>query len=485
MKDELRPTDMRAIDKNTEYNHIPTIVLMENAGSSIAHYIISNYPDSKKISIYSGSGGNGGDGFVVARHLLNYGYHVKLFLLCRPRDIKNEDSRINWQAIERVSLADSNLKLNLVTDSSQLKPDNSDIILDGILGTGVSGMIRQPIAKAIDVINNSPAKVLSIDVPSGLDPSNGSVSHKSVIAHKTLTLHKKKVGLSNTKYVGDVEVLDIGIPKVSEIYTGDGDLLKLTVPKANTHKGDNGSILIIGSNYDYIGAVIFAAESALTQGIDLVYIVVPCRATDIIKQYNPEYIVIPTDDDHLTLEAYGKIEPLISKVDSILIGSGAGLDEDTAELFNKIVESTDKPTVIDADGLKLVDITKIKGSNVVITPHAREFEAFFGVSLPEKFDDKLELLRSLSSQYSITILLKGSVDIITSHDDYKLNDCGNQGMTVGGTGDLLAGLVTAIATKNSVFEATYLAVYILTTAGDMALKEYGYNYTSSNILELL
>ena len=139
MKNQLTPLEMKSVDNNTSYNNIPTIVLMENAGSQIAHYIIDNFPDKKRVSIYSGTGGNGGDGFVIARHLLNHDYRVRLFLLAKSDNIKNDDSMLNWNAIVNVAKADNHLKIENITDSTQIKPDNSDIIIDAILGTGVNG----------------------------------------------------------------------------------------------------------------------------------------------------------------------------------------------------------------------------------------------------------------------------------------------------------------------------------------------------------
>lgn len=485
MKEVLTPIEMKAVDKNTEYNHIPTLVLMENAGSSIAHYIINNYPDKKKVSIYAGTGGNGGDGFVIARHLLNYGYRIHLFLLSKPENIKNKDSVTNWKSIEIISKTNKNLKLFKITDSSQINPDNSDIIVDALLGTGIKGKLREPISTAIDTINYSPAIVLSVDIPSGLDSENGKVYDKTVVAHTTLTLHKPKTGLTlaGSNYTGNIEVMDIGIPSVSEEYTGSGDLLKLKTPNVDSHKGDNGSVLIIGSNPDYIGAVIFAAEACISQGVDLVYIVAPESSASIIKQYNPEFIVISTPGNVLNMDGYSVIEPLIEKVDSILIGSGAGLKKETGDLFNKIVTSTDKNIILDADALKLVDKENIKKANTVLTPHAQEFRTFFDCNLPKTLEDKIELLQKLSKEYNTVILLKGVIDIISSVDDYKLNNTGNPGMTVGGTGDILAGLTTAISTKNSLYEAAYISAFILGCTGDEVLSEEGFNFSAKDLLK--
>ena len=486
MKDVLTPIEMRATDKNTEYNHIPTIVLMENAGSRISDYIIRNYPEKKKVSIYSGTGGNGGDGFVIARHLLNHGYKVRLFLLSKPENIKNKDSRLNFESIDIIAQTDKNLNLSIITDSSQVNPDNSDIIVDAILGTGVNGKLREPVSSAIDTINYSPAIVISVDVPSGMNPEDGVVQDKCVVAHETLTLHKMKTGLvkAQQSYVGKITVLDIGIPKVSEEYVGQGDLLKIKVPKRDSHKGQNGSILIVGSNPDYVGAVVFAAEAALSQGIDLVFVMAPESSAGIIKQYNPEFIVRSVPGKVLSMDAYDAFLDLEQRVDAILIGSGSGVMEETSDLFNEILSTTKKPVVIDADALKLVSRDMLS-ENVLVTPHAYEFKQLFSKDVPKKLEDKVELLMSLSKEYNCSILLKGVVDVITCCDDYKLNRTGNQGMTMGGTGDLLAGLTVALATKNTLFEAAYLSSFILGQAADKVLEEKGFNYGIKDILKEL
>ena len=487
MKDVLTPMQMRCVDKNTQYNKLPTLVLMENAGSKIASYIVNNYPDKKKVSLYSGTGGNGGDAFVVARHLLNHDYKVHLFLLSKPENIKNNDSLLNWQVIENIAKADKNLKISIITDSTQLKPDNSDIIVDAILGTGVNGKLRQPVSKAVDIINYSPAIRLAIDVPSGLDPLTGEVADKCVVAHKTLTLHKKKVGLDKAQesYVGQVVVLDIGIPKVSEVFVGEGDLLKIPSVDKSSHKGQNGSVLIVGSNADYVGAVVFAANSALKCGIDLVYIVAPESSADIIKSYNPEFIVKKVSGDYLDMDDYEDILELSSKVDSILIGSGSGLEETTGELFNKMIQDIDKTIIIDADALKLVNKENCIKANTIITPHVAEFEKFFSIKLPKNFDEKITLMKNLSTQYNTAIVLKGPTDIIVKDDEFRLNDTSNAGMTVGGTGDILAGMIAAYSTKMNLFDCAAVSTFILGSVADKLLEEKGYNYTANDVINHL
>lgn len=485
MKEVLTPLEMRAVDKNTEYNHIPTLVLMENAGSRIADYIINNFSDKKRVSIYSGSGGNGGDGFVIARHLLNHGWKVHLFLLARPDNIKNRDSKLNYESIKLINKTDNNLSLNVITDSSQLKPDNSDVIVDAILGTGVNGRLREPVSSAVDIINYSPATVLSVDVPSGMNPLSGEVPDKCVVARTTLTLHKAKTGLlkSQKSYVGEIHVCDIGIPRISEEYVGRGDIIKLAASRHDSHKGENGSVLIVGSNRDYTGAVIFAAEAALKAGVDLVYIVAPSISAGIIKQHNLEFIVRSVPGDTLSMNAYDDIMQLAGRVDSVLLGPGSGVSEATGELFNNLVEKLDKTVVLDADALKLVGVDKL-GSNVIVTPHEHEFMQLFGEEVPSNLDEKILLVNRLSARYGVTVLLKGVTDVVSCGDDYKLNSTGNSGMTIGGTGDLLAGLTVAYSSMNSNFVSAYVASFVLGRVCDELADDMG-SYRICDILEKL
>ncbi len=219
--------------------------------------------------------------------------------------------------------------------------------------------------------------------------------------------------------------------------------------------------------------------------MDLVYVIAPKSSADIIKQYNPEFIVKSTATDVLDESIFDEVSSLADKVDSILIGPGSGVESQTAKLFNKILCDIDKNIIIDADALKLIDKENLKQSKCIVTPHYHEFEELFSIKLPSKIDKKIDIMQKLSNEYDITIILKGPTDIITTKDDYKLNDTGNQGMTVGGTGDILAGLTTALSTKLELFEAAYISTFIIGSAGDKLYHEKGYNYTSVDIMEKL
>ena len=295
---KMDPLDMMVADYNCEYFGIPRILLMENAGKSIADYIVNN-TKHEEIIIFAGSGGNGGDGFVAARHLLSKKCIVKVILLAPPSKIKSPDALANWKIIERLSNLDNpvdTLELYVATkpeDLDYIRIFEDSVIIDAILGTGVSGELREPIKSAIQKINKSEATIISADVPSGLNPLTGNIEDDSVKPDTTICFHEIKTGVNIAKkeYVGEIIVEDIGIPKVAEFYVGDGDLLRLEKRNPYAHKGENGRVLIVGGNSDYSGAPTLAGLSALATGADLVTIITPETVAPIIKKYSPDLIV--------------------------------------------------------------------------------------------------------------------------------------------------------------------------------------------------
>ena len=211
---DITVKQMMQIEENGHQMGFPRKLMMENAGASVARYAVEKFPNisSKKILVFAGLGNNGGDAFVVARHLAGYGSDVKVVLLGSPDKIKTDESRTNWKLLEKMNSID----LVITSDVSGLALQ-TDILVDGILGTGISGKIREPYASAIDMINKSKAFKLAVDVPSGLDPDTGNTGDKYVKADTTITFHKMKVGMSKRKDVcGTILVEKIGIPPEAE-----------------------------------------------------------------------------------------------------------------------------------------------------------------------------------------------------------------------------------------------------------------------------
>jgi hydroxyethylthiazole kinase-like uncharacterized protein yjeF len=485
----MDPKDMMVADSNSEALGIPKSSLMENAGRSVAEDIIEKFKPCK-VAIYAGNGGNGGDGFVAARYLLERGYEVEIFFLGNESNIRSNETRINWNTIKKINTYNSLITLYEINDSSQLKITDADVVVDSLLGTGTKGFLREPIASAVDVINASSGKVVAVDVPTGIDPQNGQVNDRAVKADFTVTFHKPKTGLlkADSKYIGTLKVYDIGIPMEAELFTGPGDLLRLIKRDKNSHKGQNGRVLIVGGSENYSGAPAFAGLSALRSGADLSVIACPEIVAPSIRAYSPDLIVRSLSTSYVSFEDSSDILKMTETADSLVIGCGIGKKEETGYVLNELIEKIQQPIVLDADALKIVDnkVIKQSGNKIVLTPHKAEFKAFFGVDLPAEFQKKIDTLKQIAKDFGCTILLKGRVDIVSNGELVKLNSTGNPGMTVGGTGDVLAGLVGALMARgHDTFEAAYLGSYINGAAGNLAETEYGYNFIASDLLNLI
>lgn len=481
--------DTMILDANAEALGIPRQSLMENAGRCLAYKII-HLMKPCDVVIFAGTGGNGGDGFVAARYLLNRGFKVDVLLLGHPSRMKSKETKKNWELLQKINNFSEFLKISIVRDSTELQITKADIIIDALLGTGTEGKLREPISTAIDVINKSKSIKIAVDIPSGLDALTGKVFDKAVQADYTVSFHQEKSGFKYAKkeYIGEIHVCDIGIPAGSELFTGPGDLLRLKNREKTSHKGQNGRVLIIGGSKDYSGAPAIAAISALKSGADLAVVTCPSVVSSAIRSYSPDLIVKSLKDDFITLDDVDTILKLSDSFDALVIGCGVGREDETALSLNDLLQKIKKPMVIDADALKLLDLDLIKKSNngMVLTPHAKEFRSLFGIKIPESNQEKISIIKEASKRIDATVLLKGALDIIAFNEEIKLNNTGNPGMTVGGTGDCLAGLIGGlIAQGHDCFEAAILGAYINGKAGDIAAREFGYNFTATDLIKYI
>ncbi len=469
---------MAAIDANCEYLGIKRLQLMENAGAAVARAVKERI-STGKIVILAGKGNNGGDVFVAARHLS--GYDVRVILLGRKEEIKTPEALQNWNALENTSIP-----LTQVVDSNALDRkliENADIIIDGIFGTGVRGKIRELESTAIDLINTSGAFVISVDVPSGLDP-NGGVFEKSVKSGLTLTFHKMKAGLlprEVKKHTGEIRVIDIGIPQDAEFYVGPGDIQPFLIRPTTSHKGDAGRVLVIGGG-PYSGAPALAALGALRAGADIVTVAAPGNVSDIIASFSPNLIVRALSGDILLEEDIAVISRLISRHDVIVMGMGLGIADETLHAIEKIVPLC-KKAVIDADVLS-PRLNPLLNRNIIITPHAGEMKRLSGLDVPHDLKERVKMIKDFANDHEVTVLLKGAVDIISDGVEVRANRTGNAGMTVGGTGDVLAGLTGALFARcHSPLEAAASGAFINGAAGDLAFKEFGYGLLATDVID--
>lgn len=448
--------DSRALDMNARWLGVPTILLMENAGRRVAE----KCGGAKDIAVFCGRGGNGGDGLACARHLHSWGRSVRVYYLAGERTAECQQN------------LDMLLKLDVfareVVDSSECEAVKKelagcDLVVDALLGVGVEGELREPVKSIVKLINSLPAKKLSIDVPSG-DKEN------AVKADVVVSLDSPKTP--------DAVVVDIGIPPEAEKYCGPGDVY-LAVPKrkATSHKGDFGRVLIVGGSAEYYGAPYLAASAALYAGADLSYLAAPKNAAAKIP-FDANLIPIQlASEDYLTKDDVEKI--LEKKFDVIVVGNGLGVNEETEKAVRKLVEKSVVPIVADADALKLLKRKHLR-AGMVVTPHAGEFAALF-----EEYEEakRVELVEHFAKKTGTVILLKGAIDVISDGKTTRLNKTGNPAMTVGGTGDVLAGLVGGLLAQNKdPMQSACAGAFLNGFAGDLVHAER-VTLTATDVLE--
>ncbi len=494
---EITPREMSIIDENCSYLGIPTSLLMENAGKAIFEGIKREKPDFNDISIFifAGTGNNGGDAFVAARHLSKCYPRIKVLLLGQSLQIRTEIAKKNWNILKKMKYSVQTQEISYINELEALRGEilSADIIIDGLLGTGIKGKLREPISSAIDLINESKAFKISIDIPSGLDPLNGKIQDKAVKPDVTITFHKIKKGLKNNKeHVGRLIISEIGIPPEAEMVAGSGDLKFLTQPrKPHSHKGDFGKILVIGGGSHYSGAPALVGLAALRTGSDLVIISAPEKITPNLRNYSPNLIVRDLSGDILSADALPQLEKLLYWSTAVAIGPGLGTEEITLKTILKIIQTAqdrDIPLVIDADALKALalDLKILTRPNIVLTPHEGEFQIMTGISLASlDLVEKTRTVIEFAKKLDVTIILKGHEDIISNGKRFKLNLTGCPAMTVGGTGDVLTGIVSCLLGQGlDVFESSAVASYINGLAGELASKiHYGNHILATDLIK--
>jgi len=483
----ITSSEMRALEVNAQYFGISLIQLMENAGRSIAQETTSRFQKNKKAVVFCGLGGNGGDGFVAARHLLAADFQVTVVLIGKSRDIAHEAALSNWTILQ--SLQDK-VDLLEVTDSSLIPKFNAGIVIDALLGTGTKGKLKPPITQAVNCINSLSSFKIAVDVPTGIDSDTGEVLGTAVKADLTITFHKEKPGLEKAKkYVGDLVVASIGLPQEIERFAGPGDVKLVTKLRNPTaHKGDFGRVLVIGGSEVYSGAPTLVSLAAMRTGVDIVYLAAPEKTALAISSMSPDLITIKLGGNNLNPANLETLKPYLAMVDAVVIGPGLGLSPETAKFVKagiEEVEKAKKPLLLDADALKV--FAKFKRPlkvPLVLTPHAGEYAILTGEVLPENPEERILAIQKTAKKLNAVVLVKGRVDLICNAERAKLNFTGNAGMTVGGTGDVLSGIVGGlIARKVDAFEAAVAGAFVNGAAGDFVANDIGFHMVATDIVE--
>lgn len=469
----MKPEEVYILDENSKWIGIEPKVLMENAGKGVAKTVLDklNKERIEEIGIFCGKGNNGGDGFVAARHLSSY-TNVNLYLFGEETSMSNI-ARDNFNILKEIP----SVKINKIRDSTNLDDIdfNFDVILDALLGVGIHGEPREPMKTAVKKINQQKSKtnIISVDVPSGFG------SNLEVNSDFSITFHAKKDSQEKP------EVIDIGIPKDLEHLVGPGDIKSLNKRDNKSHKGQNGKLMIIGGSKNYHGAPLLSSETA-SKIVDLVYL---ATTSEVISKSDKDIIPIKLEGEYLTENNVNELIKKISKynIDTVLIGPGIGEKTETLKAVTKITKKTSIPIVVDADALKAKSIINNLSEKDIITPHHQELKNLLNknIKISNNVLEKGEQLKNIAKDLGVTTLLKGEKDYISNGKKWKFNKTGNSGMTTGGTGDVLSGLVTALRTKNTAMRSASSATFINGYTGNKLYKENGSNFTASELINLV
>ncbi len=462
--------EMRVLDRNLESFGFSIEALMDRAGQVVAEVVEGAFPDAPRIVVAAGSGNNGGDGFAAARYLEPR--HRVTVVLAKPRDaIAKGPARTAFNRLPR------DVAVVVTPPEPRRILMEADVIIDALLGTGLSGELRQPYRSIVEAINAVGKPVVSIDIPSGLG------SDRAVKPTITVALHAPKEGMDEANS-GRIVVKDIGIPAEAEELVGPGELLLYPVPKEGSHKGDNGRVLIVGGG-PFTGAPVLSALGAYAIGADIAHVAVPSHIFQVVASFDPSFIVhgLP-GRDILRKGDVPVIMGLLEHADVLALGPGLGREPETMAAARDAIRHSPKAMVIDADALKAAgeELDCLRGKVGVVTPHHGEFEALTGERVPEDLGEAKEVVRGQAKRLGLTFLVKGRVDIVSDGQRTKVVRGGNPGMTVGGTGDVLTGVVAGLMAKGArPFDAARMGAFTNKMAGEFAFREKSYGLTARDV----
>ena len=484
---------MRELDRKTISDFgIPGEVLMDRAGLGVAEVVqflarIAGY-DGPLVQLLAGRGNNGGDAFVAARYLKERGYDVEVWLAAEAGAISG-DALKHLSKLKAAKVPFHELPTKVEWDDEAGASTLSGcIVVDGILGTGISGPARGPAAGAISYINALAPRnlVVAIDIPSGLNADTGEAAGDVVTADITATMGLPKRGLLEPRAVesvGAVEVVDIGIPaELTERIECDVELIAVDDLRVilgrrprQAHKGMFGHVLVFGGAPGYAGAVAMAVEAAARSGAGLVTALVPVGVAAVVAGMVPEAMIhsgAPTGTGSLAADCLAKWNRPLAGFSAILMGPGMTTHDDTLALVRKVLAESRVPVVLDADALNVcagrLDIIKNASCPVIITPHPGEMARLTGGQVAEVQADRFNTARRMAEQTSAVTVLKGAGTVVAAEGHpLNINLTGNPGMASGGMGDVLSGLIAGLAAQGiAPFDAARAGVYLHGRAGD-------------------
>lgn len=499
-------------------------VLMENAGHAVAERAgawLDGW-DGKDVVLFCGKGNNGGDGFVIARHILAAGARVYVYVLGKEEDYSDE-ARQHLHTLQQLADEETCLLLSAPQSDAdwqllQKRLLASSVVIDAMLGTGFHGSLRQPLASIVAEVNAAAAAgavtVIAVDMPTGVNSDTGAVSNGDddedgpLFADMTVTFGALKRGLvlyPGRACAGHVEVDPIGMPgpllmQLEEdpaYLLQESDIAEIVVPRSpDSHKGTHGTIAIVTGSSQMAGAALMAAHGAVRSGAGKVFLRVPGATAPYCIGVQPEIMVRGVSTgDHFTAADADEIIAESKNWSVLAMGPGLGRDAETKEFLLKVLAAVTCPVVLDADALNLLAGEKAliasRGSRIIMTPHLAEFSRISGLSMAEIKADPIAAARHFASEWKVNLVLKGAPTLIVSAKtgNVYVNSTGNAGMACGGMGDVLTGMIAAMIAHQGMSDlcsAACAGVYLHGAAGDACRKDRGpYGFTPMETADAL
>jgi ADP-dependent NAD(P)H-hydrate dehydratase / NAD(P)H-hydrate epimerase len=498
---------VRELDRRTiEEVGIPGAVLMENAGRGATRILIEHFQglDRGPVILVCGAGNNGGDGFVIARHLQEAGFEPRVFLLVPPDRIRG-DARIYFDVLHRLDIPVEVLTGSRIPRGTRRQWQAASCIVDAIFGTGLARPVEGLFRSAIEAIDASRRPVFAVDLPSGICADTGRILGTAVHADCTATFGLPKRGLylyPGAGCAGRVVCVDIGIPGklLDEL-----DIREETVEpppfvpwlrrEPDTHKGSYGHLFVLAGSAGKTGAACLCSEAALRCGAGLVTLGIPRTLNLVMEQKLTEVMTLPlpaSDDDTLSAEGLDAIQAFASSVEGLVIGPGIGLNQHTERIARELWVALEKPMLWDADALTLLarnpDLRGKQKAQVVVTPHPGEMGRLIGKSASWVQQNRVEVTQSFAERWGVVTVLKGARTLIATPDGrLRINLTGNPGMAAGGMGDVLTGMIGGFLVQGmEPYDAASFGVWLHGAAGDRAARTIGpIGFLASEIMHSL
>lgn len=470
--------------------------LMENAGRAVAKKITQKVTADDRLVVLIGPGNNGGDGYVIARTLHNEGYSVQAVQLVSDEKL-SEESLFNKRLF-----ANCDGVVSFVNQPAQLEEiiKRADVIIDAIIGMGISGELREPLASFISVINDTSPYTISVDLPSGLPADEGHTQFISIQADDTVIIgaFKMSVFLQHTApYYGKWDIVSIGYPlhhfptfTKKRLYTEESFRSSMPQRKTHAYKGTHGRGLAIGGSAQMPGALAMTVKAALRAGAGLMTAgSIPTVIQSLANQCNESMYIPLSEKDGFIMD--GDTALSLDEYDAVALGIGMGTQPETGAFIRKMVEQVHHPLIIDADGLNHIrshlDILKERSYPTIVTPHPGEMAMLLNTSVQDIITAPFHHSLQFATTYETYVVLKGKFTIITTpNGDQVVDTTGNQGLAKGGSGDVLTGVILAmVLQEQSTLDALCNACFIHGKSADLqvALKHSYYDLVASDVIE--